>query len=233
MSANLPDTGQLEERIGYRFRDKDLLVEAMTHKSYYYENRQRCPGHNERLEFLGDAVIAFSVSSFLFDHDRVFSESEMSKIKSYIVKGSVLCTVAERLNLGGYLRLGKGEGDSGGREKVSLLANAFEALVGALYRDGGFETARSLVLQCLGDEMAAVIKTGDYHDYKTELQERSQPMFDELPEYRLLAQDGLDHAKTFTVEVYIRGKLYGTGVGKSKKEAEKRAAREAVERLAG
>lgn len=227
----ISDTDALEQKIGYCFRDKGILIEALTHKSLHYENPKDAPVHNERLEFLGDSVISLAVVESLYNLKGRHQESEMSKIRSFVVKGSALSAVAKEISLGNYLRLGKGEEDTGGRKKVSILANALEALIGAVHIDGGIESARKCVDKLLGKRLLVAVESGQYHDYKTELQEECQMLFGTLPEYRLTAQKGLEHEKTFEVEVFINGEPFGNGIGRSKKEAQTAAAKEAIAKL--
>jgi ribonuclease-3 len=229
--VNPSDLAALQDVIGYRFKDGGLLMEALTHKSFHYENPREAPLHNERLEFLGDSVLSLLTVERLFGLEDRYTESEMSKVKSFIVKGDVLCEVAKEISLGGFLMLGKGEEDDGGRQKTSILADALEALIGAVYVDGGMEAARRLVDGLFGETLREAIRSGDYHDYKTELQEECQMRSGLLPDYRLTGQEGREHEKTFTVEVFISGESYGRGTGRSKKEAQTAAAREAMERL--
>jgi len=221
----------LERGIGHSFRNRGLLLEALTHRSFYHENPNKSKNYNERLEFLGDSVLGLVIVEYLFHHDRKFTESMMSKVKSYLVKGVLLSDIANRISLGGYLRLGKGEEDTGGRHKKSLLADAMEAVFGAVYIDGGYETAREVILRLFEERIESVISSGQFHDYKTEFQESCQMLFGTLPEYRVTRQEGEEHSKTFTIEVFIAETLYGRGKGKSKKEAETNAAREALSRL--
>ncbi|HWR59874.1 MAG TPA: putative dsRNA-binding protein, partial [Thermodesulfovibrionales bacterium] len=150
---------------------------------------------------------------------------------SYLVRGSVLSEIAAGISLGEYLRLGRGEDETGGRGKKSLLANAMEAVFGALYLDGGFEAARASVLALFRDKIMSAMSSGEYHNYKTELQERSQLLFGVLPEYRIAHQEGEEHRKIFTVDVFINGQLFGRGAGRNKKEAQTAAAKKALERL--
>lgn len=226
------DLEKLEKRIGYSFKDKRLIIEALTHKSCYHENPARVSAYNERLEFLGDSVLGLVVVEFLFTCGRGLSESVMSKIKAYIVRGEVLSQVAGAISLGRYLRLGRGEEETGGRRKKNILADALEAVLGAVYSDCGYEKAREIVLDLFRDRILQVIASGQYHDYKTELQEKSQQGKGILPEYRVTAQEGEEHRKTFTVNVFISGERYGSGIGKSKKEAQTAAAKEALEKIA-
>lgn len=221
----------LERDLGHSFKNRMLLLEALTHKSFYHENPDRVSSYNERLEFIGDSVLGLVIVEYLFNYSKEFSESEMSKIKSYLVRDSLLSEIAMSIALGKYLRLGKGEEETGGRTKKSILANAMEAVFGAMYLDGGYEAARGPILRLFKEMILSVISSGQYHDYKTELQEESQMRFGALPEYRIIRQEGEEHRKTFTVEVLIAGKRFGRGTGKSKKEAQTTAAKEAMEKL--
>jgi len=219
---------ELENRLGYSFTDGKVLLEALTHRSFYHENPGKADAYNERLEFLGDSVLGFIIVEYLFSMDDNLTESVMAKTKSYIVKEAVLSEVASSISLGQYLRLGKGEEHTGGRTKKSLLADAFEALLGAVYVDGGYNAAKKIVLSLFRHKIHPIINSGEFHDSKTELQEKTQLLFSSIPEYRIIKQEGEEHRKVFTVEVYISGEKYGSGIGKSKKEAETIAAKEAL-----
>jgi ribonuclease III len=221
----------LENRIDYHFRNKAVLLEALTHRSFYHENPDIADAYNERLEFLGDSVLGFVIVEYLFFLDEHFSESVMAKTKSYLVKEAVLSEIACSISLGKYLRLGKGEEHTGGRAKKSLLADAFEALLGAIYVDGGYEPAQKLVKSLFREKIDTIIFSREFHDFKTELQEKTQLLFNSIPEYQIIKQEGEEHKKIFTIEVYIAGEKFGTGVGKSKKEAETIAAQEALSRF--
>lgn len=221
----------LERDLAYPFKNRARLFEALTHKSFHHENPESAPSYNERLEFIGDSVLGLVIVEYLFNYSNEFTESEMSKIKSYLVRGSLLSEIAMSIDLGKYLRLGKGEEETGGRSKKSLLANAMEAVFGAIYLDGGYEVARSSILRLFKEEILSIISSGQYHDYKTELQEESQMRFGVLPEYRIISQEGEEHRKIFTVEVFIAGKRFGRGIGKNKKEAQTIAAKEALEKI--
>lgn len=227
----LKDIAKLEKSLGHCFNNRGLVNEALTHKSFHHENSDKVFSHNERLEFLGDSVLGLVVVEYLFNNKPALSEALMSKIKSYIVRGSFLSDVASELNIGRYLRLGKGEDDTGGRLKGNILADAMEAVIGAVYIDSGYPAAREVILRLLKKKIIAVITSGQYCDYKTELQEKSQMVFGVLPEYRLIKQEGEEHHKTFTVNVFIAGENCGSGRGKSKKEAQTEAAKEAMEKL--
>jgi ribonuclease-3 len=229
MSNN--DIAAFEDHLGYNFKNKKVLIEALTHRSFYHENPDKAENYNERLEFLGDSVLGFVIVEYLFSSERRLTESVMAKTKSYLVKESVLSEIANAISLGKYLRLGKGEEATGGRTKRSLLADAVEAVLGALYLDGGYNKAQELILRLFKEKIEAIMISGEFHDFKTELQEKTQMLFGSIPEYRMIGQEGEEHRKTFTIEVYIAGESLGTGYGKSKKEAETLAAREALHKL--
>jgi len=225
------DISHLENSLGYCFKDKNIFLEALTHKSFFHENPDKADAYNERLEFLGDSVLGFVIVEYLFLSDYKLTESVMAKTKSYLVKESVLSEIANAIFLGKYLRLGKGEEVTGGRTKRSLLADAVEALLGAVYIDGGYEKARSLIIRLFKEKIDAIIRSGEFHDFKTELQEKTQLLFSTIPEYKIIRQEGAEHKKLFTIEVYIEGERYGDGTGKSKKEAETLAAKEALQKF--
>ena len=227
----MENTTELEAQLGYTFKNKALLTEALTHRSFYYENPDTSTMHNERLEFLGDSVLGFVVVEYLFLSDKNLKESAMAKIKSYLVKEAVLSEVANSLSLGTYLRLGRGEEATGGRTKKSLLSDAVEAILGAIYVEGGYQEAREVVLSLFREKMDTIMHSAVLSDYKTELQEKTQLLFGVLPEYRVIKQEGEEHKKMFTIEVYINGKKFGRGTGRSKKEAQTFAAKEALSRL--
>ena len=225
-----PDSGETGPELYYNFRDKGLLRQALTHRSYFGEVPTAAPArHNERLEFLGDAVLNLIFSEYLYGTG--FDEASMSRIRSIMVRGSEFAKAASRISLGSALLLGKGELRTGGRTKQSILAGAFEAVIGAVYLDGGYEAAKKTVIGIFGEKLKAVIETGQFRDAKTELQELCQKLFSALPSYRLLKEEGREHEKYFTSGVFISGKPYGRGRGRTKKEAETIAAREALEKL--
>lgn len=225
------DIADLEKQIGYLFKNKELLIEALTHRSFSHENPDKAPTCNERLEFLGDSVLGFVVVEYLFLSKSKFSESVMAKSKSYLVKESVLFEIASSIALGKYLRLGKGEEATGGRTKSSLLADAIEAVLGAVYLDGGYRKAKELILTLFKEKIDIILSSGEFHDFKTELQEKTQLLFSTIPEYKVIKQEGKEHKKIFTVGVYVAGEMFGTGCGKSKKEAETLAAKKGLLKL--
>jgi ribonuclease-3 len=226
-----PALSQLQKDIGHKFRDPNLLVEAITHKSFQHEYPEKAESHNERLEFMGDSVLGLVVADYLFKRFNDLTEAEMSRIKSHLVKRKVLADIASGISLGNYLRVGKGEEGSGGRMKLSILANAMEAVIGAVFEDAGYDRSRDVVLKLLREKMDEAIASGDYTDYKSQLQELCQTRFGCLPEYRLAAQEGEEHKKTFKFEVLIKGRVMGAGTGRSKKEAQIRAAGEALQNI--
>lgn len=225
------DIAGLEKSLGYIFKNKELLIEALTHRSFAHENPDKADSYNERLEFLGDSVLGFVIVECLFSLKSQLTESVMAKAKSYLVKEAILSEIAGSISLGKYLRFGKGEEATGGRTKRSLLADAVEAVLGAVYLDGGYKKVRELVLRLFKEKIDAILRSGEFHDFKTELQEKTQLLFGSIPEYRMVKQEGEEHKKIFTVEVYIAGEKFGTGNGKSKKEAETLAAKEALQRI--
>jgi len=227
----LKDIADLEKRFGYVFKNRKLLTEALTHRSFYHENPDKSIAHNERLEFLGDSVLGFVIVEYLFSSDKEFTESIMAKIKSYLVKESILSEIADSISLGKYLKLGKGEEATGGRAKKSILADTIEALLGAVYLDGGYKKVKAVVLKLFRKEIDTLMDSTRFYDFKTELQENTQLLFGVLPEYRVVKQEGEEHEKVFTIEVFIEGKKFGKGSGKSKKEAQTIAAREALSQL--
>jgi ribonuclease-3 len=225
------NTAELESLLGYRFSNEGLLIEALTHTSFQYENSGNQTAHNERLEFLGDSLLGLVIAEDLFVRDSRLSEAGMSKIKSYLVNKSVLYEIAASLSLGSFVRLGRGEETTGGRHKRSILSDSVEALFGAVYLDSDYRTAKELILRLYAWKISEAIANKEGYDSKSELQEHSQAAFGTLPEYRIIRQEGEEHKKIFTAEVYINERSCGTGSGKSKKEAEINAAKEALEKM--
>ena len=217
----------LQKQIGYTFRDIFLLNKALTHKSYVNENSEPLKD-NERFEFLGDSVLDLIVSGYTIKTFPDFAEGILSKIRAAVVNESCLAELARQIDLGRYLLLGKGEASSGGREKNSLLANAYEALAGAIDFDSNLETALDIYLPVLSKEIAKYAETARFRDYKSELQEYTQTHFNGIPNYKIVNEKGPAHAKEFEVEVLVQGNIRGRGNGKSKKEAEQAAAKSAL-----
>jgi ribonuclease-3 len=223
----------LEQAIGYRFRDRGLVEHAMTHTSKANEDVSGGVVDNESLEFLGDALLGFVVADLLFREFPDFDEGAKSKTKASLVSTTSLARHAERLNVGGHLLLGRGEEKTGGRRKQALLADAYEALIAAIYLDGGVEQARAFIAREFRDEIAAVRQHGvGGEDYKSALQELLQSRELPLPEYRLVGTLGPDHHKQFEVEVVVRGEALARATGTSKKDAEQEAAHAALDKLA-
>ncbi len=217
----------LEEAIGYSFSDKELLLTAVTHTSFANEHRHRHIAHNERLEFLGDAVLEAVSSEFLYKQYPKKSEGELSTMRASMVCEPSLAICARRLGLPKYLRLGRGEEGTGGREKDSVISDATEAVIGAIYLDGGFRKARKFVLS----HILMVLKDDElYRDFKTELQELVQEHGENV-EYVLTSEEGPSHDRLYTMEARIRGITLGTGCGKTKKTASKLAAKEAIKTI--
>ena len=216
----------LEKRIGYHFREKQYLQTAVTHSSYANEMKDPTP-YNERQEFLGDAVLSIVVSDYLFKNSSL-AEGVLTKLRAALVCEKSLCGFAAKIDLGSAIRLGKGEEMMGGRTRPSILADAFEALIAAIYLDGGMEAAREFVLPFVMDTLESESKIR-FHDYKTALQEIVQKNPEEKLSYVLVEESGPDHNKRFEVEVRLNSNVIGHGVGKSKKDAEQMAAKEALE----
>ena len=210
------------------FRDGELLARALAHRSWCAETAGT--DSNERLEFLGDAVLGLIVTDHIFRTYPLLPEGELAKVRASVVNAGVLAELAAELRLGTALLLGKGEDQSGGREKPSILADAMEAVIGAVYLDRGWDGAWGLVMRLLGERIAEAAAGPGGQDFKTRLQELAARRFDELPRYHV-ADDGPDHAKRFFATVYVAGEPHGAGEGRSKKQAEQAAAREAWQTL--
>ncbi|MDU7336948.1 MAG: ribonuclease III [Clostridium sp.] len=222
-----PNLKDLEEKLQYHFNNQQYLITAMTHSSY--ANEVKSAGHsNERLEFLGDSVLSIVVADYLFKHCPNLPEGDLTKNRAALVCEKALCGFSRQLGLGDYLLLSRGEQNSGGRQRPSILADAFEALIAAIYLDAGMEKAREFILRFV----LPVLQTSRpkaFKDYKTALQEIIQQNPEEQLEYVLIGESGPDHDKHFTVEVCLNSNVIGKGGGRSKKEAEQQAAREALE----
>jgi ribonuclease-3 len=223
----------LQQAIGYRFRDRGLLEHAMTHTSRANEDVSGGVHDNESMEFLGDAVVGFVIADVLFREFPDFDEGEKSKTKAALVSTTTLARQAERLNLGEHLLLGRGEEKTGGRRKQALLADGYEALIAAIYLDGGIEHVRAFIVREFAPLLAEVQQHGiaGSQDYKSALQELLQARDLPLPEYRLVGTMGPDHRKLFQVEVVVNGEALAESTGPSKKEAEQEAARAALDKL--
>ncbi len=222
---------ELEKAIGYSFDNKNLITTALTHSSFYNEAKARGVEvqYNERLEFLGDSVLSLITSVYLFTGNRDLFEGDLTKIRAGVVCENALFDYANDINLGSYLLLGKGEENTGGRTRKSILADAFEAVIAAIYLDGGLECARDFVLPYIKSASAKLIKSGATEDYKTLLQKFVQQAKGEVLEYLVVGESGPSHQKTFEVQVTLNNNPIGKGTGNSKREAEQQAARQALE----
>ena len=216
----------LEEKLGYTFQNPALLTRALTHSSY--ANEQNAPGDNERLEFLGDSVLGFLTAEYLFSEHKGVPEGELTRLRAYAVCEKSLDVYAKQLGLGDFLLLGKGEERTGGRTRASVLSDAFEAVIAAMYLDGGMQAARPFVLRYVAPYVEA---KPVFRDYKTTLQEVTQQNPGETLEYVVVSESGPDHDKHFEVEVHLNSNVLGRGSGPSKKKAEQDAARQALEMM--
>ena len=219
---------ELEQILGYYFKDKSLMLRALSHTSYINEVKD-IRESNERLEFLGDSVLSIIVSEYFFRNFKDLPEGELTKLRASLVCEKSLAAFAKELQLGRFLFLGKGEQQNGGRERPSILADAFEALLAAMYLDGGMDVAKAHVMRFVKSEITHHTVEEAFHDYKTQLQEIIQQNPGEELCYVLVDEQGPDHEKSFTVEVKLNSITIGTGVGHSKKQAEQYAAKQALE----
>ena len=221
----------LEKIIGHTFKNKNILNHALVHSSYINENRLNQLDNNERLEFLGDAVLELATSEYIFNNFPDMIEGEMTKLRASVVCESTLSSCARQLGLGDFLKMGKGEEASGGKNRDSILCDLFEAIIGAIYLDGGYQPAKTFILSVLKDEICSLRGLTWISDCKTHLQEQLQKNSLDPIEYYVIKEEGPDHMKIFTVELAHSGKILAQGVGRNKKEAEQAAAREAIERF--
>ena len=223
----MDDLSKFEKKIKIKFKDQKLLQTVFIHRSYLNENKNYALPQNERLEFLGDAVLEFIVTDYLykkFDNP----EGELTNWRAALVRGEMLSKIANRLKMGDLMMLSHGEAKTGGRERKVLLANAFEALIGAIFLDRGIATARKFINQNLITHLEEIIAKGLYQDAKSVLQEKSQDELGITPTYEVIKESGPDHAKKFVIGVYIGEKLIGQGEGNSKQEGQQEAAKEGL-----
>lgn len=220
---------KFEENIDYEFKNKDLLLMALTHSSYTNENRKQFFCSNERLEFLGDSVLSVVISEFLYGNEKYMAEGDMSKVRSGIVCETSLALVSKSIKLDEFLLFGKGEELTGGRNRESILADAFEALLGAIYLDSDIDTVKKFILRIMNNLIKDVIDGVRFVDFKTRLQEKVQHDGVLSIRYKIVDENGPDHDKVFKAIVEIKGKIMGEGFGKTKKEAEQNAACKALE----
>lgn len=228
----MADLKDFQEILGVTFKNPSLLELALVHSSYVNENPGSVSGHNERLEFLGDAILGFIVAEKLYQDFPDLSEGEMTKLRAALVRRETLAVVARDIRLGDFLYLGRGEEASGGRSKAANLAGALEALVAAIFLDQGEAGTRGIVLRLLRGELKKAVSQGMAADFKSRLQELVQSQRQLTPAYRVVEEAGPEHDKRFTVEVMVGDRVLGRGTGKSKKRAEAEAARAALERFA-
>ncbi len=229
--VDMPDLDSLQEALGIAFRDRAVLEQALVHSSYINENPAAAPGHNERLEFLGDAVLGFFVAERLYREFPGLDEGEMTRLRAALVRRDTLARVGRGIRLGEYLYMGRGEEATGGRHKTANLAGALEAVIAAVYLDQGIAAAERVVGRLLDKEWEAAVRRGAGVDYKSRLQEVTQSRFQATPQYCLVAEEGPEHDKLFTVQVVVGAAVMGSGSGKSKKLAETEAARAALEKI--
>lgn len=222
----------LEQTIGYEFKNRTLFEQSLVHKSFHNESAGKSVGHNERLEFLGDAVLDLSLSDLLMNHFPQLHEGELSKIRAGLVNETVLSQVATELGFSAHIKLGKGESQSGGALKPRLLSSVFEAFVGAFYLDSNFDRVHTFLKATFKPRLENVDHTHHYQgDFKTRLQEKIQEKYKQTPTYEILKEEGPDHEKIFHVKVKVGATTLADGYGKSKKAAEQEAARKALEVL--
>lgn len=231
LDSDIESPQDLAQRLNLPFADLRLLTRALTHRSYVNEHPD-VPQDNERLEFLGDAVLDFIVGAWLYDHFPEMAEGQLTRMRSALVRTEQLAAFARKLNLGPAMRLGRGELSGGGRDRDALLCDTFEAIVGALYLHGDISAVRAFVVPLLEDAADDLILQPDVYDAKSRLQEWTQAHKLGIPRYETRSADGPDHAKTFTVDVYINGKVLGTGAGPNKQAAAQNAAADALARIA-
>ena len=229
--TQLPDWRSLEARLHIKFKNPTLLKQALVHTSYLNENPGIDVGSNERMEFLGDAALGVVVAQALYLEYPDVDEGTLTELRAHLVRRDTLARAATRLELGEFLQLGRGEDAAGGRKRPTNMARVYEALVGAIFLDGGIAKVRTFVKRSLGVELAALRQSGMPYDPKSKLQEVIQSKWQTTPSYKLMRTEGPDHARRFTVQVIVGGRSLGTGEGRSKQMAEKQAAQQALEAI--
>ena len=227
LQANI---GTIESSIGYVFQNKDLILSAFLHRSYLNENKDLPLSHNERLEFLGDTVMGLIVSEMLYHRFPENEEGDLSFLRSRLIEAGSCVAYLRALGVEKFVLLGRGERMNDGRGRESIQADLFEALIGAIYLDGGFEASRKFFLDHLGKELEGIIEM-PVSNYKAVLQDYAQKQFQQQPVYQVLSESGPDHSKCFEVAVVVNSQVLGVGTGTSKKEAQQEAARRAVEKI--
>ena len=219
----MKDLKPLEESLKTQFVSKKLLEQALTHRSYLNESHE-AHSSNERREFLGDAILSYTISDYLYREFPMYTEGELTNLRSAIVRTTTLALVAKKLNFGHYLLLSRGEEEGGGRDNPSLLADSFESISGAIFIDQGLEAATKFILENLIPLIPEIIEKRTYRDFKSQFQEKVQEILRISPTYKVMKEEGPDHSKIFHIGVYVNEELFGTGKGKSKQEAEQDAA---------
>lgn len=232
MDNFLKDAVRIEEKLDYEFQNKSLLTLAFTHRSFVNENRELTREHNERLEFLGDAILGFMVSEFLYKMLPSSKEGDLSYLRSRLVDASSCCQCIQKLEVEEYLLMGRGEMMNAGKGRDSILADLFEALLGAIYIDAGMDNTKKFFFSHFETFLLTLIKEPSYN-WKAMLQDYFQKRFQKQPMYKVMSEQGPDHEKVFHMGVYLEGELLGLGQGLSKKEAEQHAAQTAYEKLSG
>ncbi len=224
------DFSKFEEKAGIKFKDERLLRQAFTHRSYINENRDSGLEHNERLEFLGDAVLELVITDYLYSKMKDSDEGELTSLRSALVNAETCAKVAAGLGANDFLLLSKGETKDTGRARQYILANTLEALIGAIYIDQNYEMAKDFILRHVSPLMEEILKTGTWIDSKSLFQEKAQELKGHTPAYKTVKETGPDHDKHFTVQVAVGSEVYGEGEGKSKQDAEQAAAKDALEK---
>jgi ribonuclease-3 len=221
----------LEKNLKIKFQNRQLLKEALTHRSYLNEAGERGLCSNERLEFLGDAILSFVISEWIFKEFPHYPEGNLTSLRSNLVKTESLAKIGKSFNLGKFLFLSKGEKEEGGDKNPTLLANAFEAIIGAIFLDQGIETIKNFIKKNFKNLLKTLVSKGEFKDFKSLFQEKAQAKNRITPHYKVIDEKGPDHAKIFTVGVYLGEKLTAKGIGKNKQEAEENAAKNALKKI--
>ena len=221
----------VESRLGYVFQNKKLLRQAFIHRSYFNEHREEVEEHNERLEFLGDSILGLMVSDYLYQHLPTQAEGELSRLRAHLVEAGSCARFLQKLDVGDYVQLGRGERMNEGRGRETILADLFEALIGAVYLDGGMEEVKKFFWGHFKEEIQKILEH-PARNWKAELQDYSQKKYQRPPVYKVLREEGPDHSKMFVIAAYLDEQEIGQGIGSSKKEGEQAAAQDAIEKLA-
>lgn len=227
----MKNLSSLEDKIGYRFKNKDLLRQALVHRSYLNESRNFKLGHNERLEYLGDAVLELVITHFLYQQFKELAEGELTNLRAAVVRGDMLARVARELELNRYILLSRGEQRGNDKARQYITANALEALIGALYLDQGYEAAKTFVKKYIASKLPEIVKKGLHIDSKSRFQELAQEKYRITPVYKVLREEGLDHDKCFVVGLFLGKRKISEGSGSSKQQAHQQAAKKALEKM--